>query len=102
MGRKGKRVLEQAVGSSDRVHDYETIRIIPTQKQESTGTGSTTSQGISAPPGLDPPESKADTCKPPVGTPICPLHQKCQYCTFPCCRSDTLHVLHRCKLHVNW
>lgn len=59
MGRKGKRVLEQAVGSSDRVHDYETIRIIPTQKQESTGTGSTTSQGISAPAGLDPPESKA-------------------------------------------
>ena len=39
MGRKGKRVHEQSVGSSARAHDYETIRIIPTQKQESTVTG---------------------------------------------------------------
>ena len=37
-----------------------------------------------------------------LGPSICPFHQKCQYCTFPCCRCDTLHVLHRCKLHVNW
>ena len=46
MGRKGKRVHEQSVGSSARAHDYETIRIIPSQKQESTGTGSTASSGI--------------------------------------------------------
>ena len=75
----------------------ETIRMTPTQKQESTGTGSTASFRISAPPGLDPPESRAETIKPPVGSVPCPLHQKCQYCTFPCCRCDTLHVLH----HVN-
>ena len=68
MGRKGKRVHEQSVGSSARAHDYETIRIIPTQKHESTGTGSAASSEISAPPGLDPPESRAETIKPPVGS----------------------------------
>ena len=102
MGRKGKRVHEQSVGSSARSHDYETIRIIPTPKQESTVTGSTASSGISAPPGLDPPESRAEPIRPPVGSVTCPFKQKCQYCTFPCCRCDALHVLHRCNQHVNW
>ena len=50
MGRKGKHVHEQSVGSSARAYDYETIRIIPTQKQESSGTGSSAPSGISAPP----------------------------------------------------
>ena len=102
MGRKGKRVHEQSVGSSAQALDYETIRIIPTQKQESTGTGSPAPSGISAPPGLDPPESRGETTKPPVGSVTCPLLQKCQYCPLPCCRCDTSHVLHRCKQHVNW
>ena len=61
MGCKGKRVHEQAVGSSAPSHDYETIKIVSTQKQESTVTESTASPGISAPPGLDPPVSKAET-----------------------------------------
>ena len=102
MGRKGKRVHEQSEGSSAQTFDYETIRTIPTQKQESTGTGSSAPSGISAPPGLDPPESRAETTKPPVGSVTCPLLQKCQYCPLPCCRCDTSHVLHRCKQHVNW
>ena len=51
MGRKGKRVHEQSAGSSAPAFDYETIRLIPTQKQESTGTGSSAPSGISAPPG---------------------------------------------------
>ena len=101
MGRKGKRVHEQSVGSSARSHDYETIKIVSTQKQESTVTESTASSGISAPPGLDPRVSRAEPIRPPVGSVTCPFQQKCQYCTFPCCRCDTLHVLHRCKQHVN-
>ena len=64
MGRKGKRVHEQSAGSSTPAGDYETIRLIPTQKQDATGTGSSLPSGISAPPGLDPPESGADTTRP--------------------------------------
>ena len=74
MGRKGQRVHEQSVGSSAQAFDYETIRIIPTQKQESTGTGSPAPSGISAPPGLDP--SGKQSTKPPVGSVTCPLLQK--------------------------
>ena len=55
MGRKGKRVHEQSVGRSAPSHDYETIKIVSTQNQESTVTESTASSGIPAPPGLDPP-----------------------------------------------
>ena len=102
MGRKGKRVHEQSVGSSAPSHHYETIKIVSTQKQESTVTESTASSGISAPPGLDPPVSRAEPTRPPLGSVTCPFQQKCQYCTFPCCRCDALHVLHRCKQHVNW
>ena len=80
MGRKGKRVHEQSAGSSTPAFDYETIRLIPAQKQEATGTGSSVPSGISAPPGLDPPENRADTTRPPVGSITCPLLQKCQYC----------------------
>ena len=76
---------------------YETIRLIPAQKQDGTGTGSSLPSGISAPPGLDPPESRADTTRPPVGPSTCPLRQMCQYCPLPCCRCDSTHVLHRCK-----
>ena len=100
MGRKGKRVHEQSVESSAPSHDYETIKVVPTQKQESTVTESTASSGISA-PGLDPPVSRAEPTRPPIGPVICPFQQKCQ-CTFPCCRCDASHVLHRCKQHVNW
>ena len=64
MGRKGKRVHEQSVGSSAPSHDYETIKIVSTQKQESTVTESTASSGIPAPPGLDPPVSKAAPTRP--------------------------------------
>ena len=78
------------------------LKIVSTQKQESTVTDSTASSGISAPPGLDPPVSRAEPIRPPVGSVTCQFQQKCQYCTFPCCRCDTLHVLHRCKQHVNW
>ena len=46
------------MGSSAPSHDYETIKIVSTQKQESTVTESTASSGISAPPGLDPPVSR--------------------------------------------
>ena len=53
MGRKGKRVHEQSAGSSTPAGDYETIRLIPAQKQDATGTGSSLPTGISAPPGLD-------------------------------------------------
>ena len=67
MGRKGKRVHEQSAGSSTPAFDYETIRLIPAQKQEATGRGSSVPWQISAPPRLDPPESRADTTKPPVG-----------------------------------
>ena len=102
MGRKGKRVHEQSVGSSAPPHDYETIKIVSTQKKEFTVTESTASSGISAPPGLDPPESKAEPTRPSLGSVLCPFHKPCQYCTFPCCRCDSLHVLHRCKQHVNW
>ena len=102
MGRKGKRVHEQSAGSSTPAFDYETIRLIPAQKQEATGTGSSVPSGISAPPGLDPSESRADTTRPPDGPITCPLLQKCQYCPLPCCRCDSSHVLHRCKQHVNW
>ena len=35
MGRKGKRVHEQSVGSTVLTHDYETIKVVPAQKQES-------------------------------------------------------------------
>ena len=56
MGRKGKRVHEQSAGSSTPAGDYETIRLIPTQKQDATEQDPLPS-GISAPPGLDPPES---------------------------------------------
>ena len=45
MGRKGKRVHEQSAGSSAPAFDYETIRLLPTQKQESTGTGSSARRG---------------------------------------------------------
>ena len=38
MGRKGKRVLEQSTGSSTPAVDFETIRLIPAQKQDTTGT----------------------------------------------------------------
>ena len=100
MGRKGKRVHEQSAGSSTPAGDYETIRLIPTQNQDATGTGSSLPSGISAPP--DPPESGADTTRPPVGPNTCPLRQKCQYCSLSCCRCDSTHVLHRCKQHVNW
>ena len=79
MGRKGKRVHEQSAGSSAPACDYETIRLIPPQKQESIGTGSSAPSGISAPPGLDPPEHRADTIRPSVGSVTCPLLQKCQY-----------------------
>ena len=82
MGRKGKRVHEQSAGSSASACDYETIRLIPTQKQESIGTGSSAPSGISAPPGLDPPEHRADTTRPSVGSVTCPLLRKCQYCPF--------------------
>ena len=102
MGRKGKRVHEQSAGSSTPAGDYETIRLIPAQKQDATGTGSSLPTGISAPPGLDPPESGAGTTRPPVGPNTCPQRQKCQYCPLPCCRCDSTHVLHRCKQHVNW
>ena len=34
MGRKGKRVHEQSEGNSAQAFDYETIRIIPTQKSQ--------------------------------------------------------------------
>ena len=53
MGRKGKRVHEQSAGSSTPACDYETIRLIPAQKQDATGTGSSLPLGISAPPGLE-------------------------------------------------
>ena len=78
MGRKGKRVHEQSAGSSTPACDYETIRLIPAQKQDTTGTGSSLPSGISAPPGLDLPESKADITRPLVGPSTCPLCQKCQ------------------------
>ena len=102
MGRKGKRVLEQPTGSSTPAVDFETIRLIPAQKQDTSGTGSSLPFGVSAPPGLDPPESKADSSRPLIGPIACPLGQKCQYCPLPCCRCDSTHVLHRCKQHVNW
>ena len=93
MGREGKRVLEQSAGSSTLAVDFETIRLIPAQKQDTTGTGSS----------LDPPESKAEFfCRPLVGPIACPLGQKCQCCPLPCCRCDSTQVLHRCKQHVNW
>ena len=75
MGRKGKRVHEQSAGSSTPAFDYETIRLIPAQKQEATRTGSSVPSGISAPPGLDPSESRADTTRPPDGPITCPLLQ---------------------------
>ena len=75
MGRKGKRVHEQSAGSSTPAGDYETIRLIPAQKQDAKGTGSSLPSGISAPPGLDPPESGADTTK-LAGPYTCPLRQK--------------------------
>ena len=102
MGRRGKRVLEQSAGSSTPAVDFETIRLLPAQKQDTTGTGSSLPFGVSAPPGLDPPESKAESSRPLVGPIACPLGQKCQYCPLPCCRCDSTHVLHRCKQHVNW
>ena len=102
MGRKGKRGHEQSAGSSTPAFDYETIRLIPAQKQDATGAGSSLPLGISAPPGLDPPENNTVTTRPSVGPSTCPLCQKCQYCSLPCCRSDSTHVLHRCKQHVNW
>ena len=83
MGRKGKRVLEQSTGSSTPAVDFETIRLIPAQKQDTTGTGSSLPFGVSAPPGLDPPESKADSSRPLVGPIAYPLGQKCQYCSCP-------------------
>ena len=58
MGRKGKRVHEQSAESSTPACDYETIRLIPAQKQEATGTGSSVPSGTSAPrqayPGRNP------------------------------------------------
>ena len=75
MGRKGKRVHEQSAGSSAPAFDYQTIRLLPTQKQEFSGTRSSAPSRISAPPGLDPPEKRADTTRPPVGSVTCP----------PCC-----------------
>ena len=101
MGRKGKRVHEQAVGSTALSHDYETIKVVPAQKQESTAADSKVCSGISAPPGLDAPVSRAGPTR-PMGPAVCPLQEKRQYCSFPCCRSDDSHVLHRCKQHVNW
>ena len=83
MGRKGKRVHEQSAGSSTPAGDYETIRLIPTQKQDATGTGSSLPSGISAPPGLDPPESGADTTRPPVGPNTCPLRQNFNTVPYP-------------------
>ena len=46
MGRKGKRVHEQSAGSSTPAFDYETIGLIPAQKQEATGTGSSVPSGF--------------------------------------------------------
>ena len=48
----------------------------------------------------DPPESRAEPIR-PAGIGCC-LPFSSQYCTFPCCRNDTLHSLYRCKQHVNW
>ena len=102
MGRKGKRVHEQSEGSSAPSVDHETIKVVPSQKQESTATDSKACSVISAPPGLEAPGSNAGPSRPLMGPVVCPFHKKCQYCNFPCCRSDDSHVLHRCKQHVNW
>ena len=83
MGRKGERVHEQSAGSSTPAFDYETIRLIPAQKQEATGRGSSVPWGISAPPGLDPPESRADTTKPPVGPITCPCFRSVNIVPYP-------------------
>ena len=48
MGRKGKRVLEESAGGSTPAVDFETIRLIPAQKQDTTGTGSSLPFGVSA------------------------------------------------------
>ena len=77
MGRRGKRVLDQSAGSSTPAVDFETIRLLPAQKQDTTRTGSSLPVGVSAPPGLDPPENKAESSRPLVGPVACPLGQKC-------------------------
>ena len=97
MGVKGNVFMNNPLGVRLRP-----LTVKPAQKQDATGTGSSLPLGISAPPGLDPPESKADCTRPSVGPSTCPLYQKCQYCPLPCCRCDSTHVLHRYKQHVNW
>ena len=93
MGRRGKRVLDQSADSSTPAVDLETIRLLPAQKQYTTKIGSSLPVGVSAPPGLDPPENKAESSRPLVGPVACPLCQKCQYCPLLRCPAADV-ILH--------
>jgi len=64
MGRKGKRAYEQSESSSTLPYDYETIRVVPSQKLELAATDPKTKSVIPAPPGLDASGSTVGPSKP--------------------------------------